>query len=119
MTRIAATGIPIPIRICSCRESPEVELSILLLASDCEGFGAEDAGVTEVASVLESVVVLDEKAANVVGVEGPVALAMGTSTETAVTVVVDVVCEFPPATLPHINMTEGTPILVARQLSSL
>ena len=90
----------------------------MLLALVCEGFDAEDVGVAEATSPFESVAVCEGRPLEVEVVVIPVALATGTSIEPAVTVDVAVASGFPSATLPHINITEGRPILVARQLLS-
>ena len=81
----------------------------MLVAFVCEGLDAEEAGVPEVRSPIEPVAVCEKRPPGVEVVLAPVALATGTSTEPAVTVVVDVASEFPSATLPHINMTAGIP----------
>ena len=97
-----------PSTIWSCWESPELESLPVPLAFVCEGFDAEDTAVAEVTSPFESVAICEDELPGARLVVAPVALATGTSTEPAVTVVVDVARESPSATLPHINMTAGT-----------
>lgn len=96
----------IPSTIWSCWESPELESPPSLLAFVCDGTDTEDDGIADETIPFESAV-CEERPPEVEVVVAPVALATGTSTEPAVTVVVDVASEFPSAILPYINIIVG------------
>ena len=94
-------GSATPSIIWSRCESPEEPKSPpSLLASVCDGLDAEPVLAADVMSPFESVV--EEGSLGVEVVVAPVASATGTSTESAVTVVVDV---GPELSSVHMNMT--------------
>ena len=96
-------GSATPSIIWSRCESPEEPKSPpSLIASVCDGLDAEPVLAADVTSPFESVVVCEEGSLGFEVVVTPVASATGTSTESAVTVVVDV---GPELSSVHMNMT--------------